>query len=90
VILRIFFKVPLKKWHIVYTKPGEKVVAGFVNLAQSQGPKMGIRVEMPTMTALPNDVSRAITLVVFTPVLFPAEPISFNCRNFLYSCVLAI
>jgi hypothetical protein len=51
-----FFKVPLKKWAIVFTKAGEKVVTGFVTLMRSQGPKMGIAVDMPILSALPNDV----------------------------------
>jgi hypothetical protein len=53
----LLFLVDMKKWHVVYTKPGEKVVAGFVKLMQSQGPRIGMKVDMPTLSALPNDVS---------------------------------
>jgi hypothetical protein len=42
----------------VFTKAGEKVVTGFVTLMRSQGPKMGIAVDMPIFSALPNDVRR--------------------------------
>lgn len=63
----LFLTVAIKKWHVVYTKAGEKVVAGFVNLAKSQGARLGIQVEQPTMSALPNDVSGDVNRGTINP-----------------------
>jgi len=53
--------VPLDNWHVVCTAKNKEVVHGFIKLVKSNGPKMGISVNEPSLTILPNDRTESYT-----------------------------